>query len=151
MSFQIIIRATPAEFTNSNLILLENQIGIEIDVRNNENTVPPKAKVGDGVTRWNDLEYWNTGGSVQYGDNGGTENVVQVPDADGLLRDGGITDNGTSIVLASDQVLMSAGDASLRVKNDGGPQLFITGLPTSDPSVEGQVWNDSGVLKISAG
>lgn len=29
--------------------------------------------------------------------------------------------------------------------------VFLTGLPTSDPQVEGQLWNDNGVLKISAG
>jgi hypothetical protein len=27
--------------------------------------------------------------------------------------------------------------------------LTATGLPTSDPSVTGQIWNDSGTLKIS--
>lgn len=29
--------------------------------------------------------------------------------------------------------------------------ISATGLPTSDPAVAGQVWNDSGTLKISAG
>jgi len=27
--------------------------------------------------------------------------------------------------------------------------LFLPGLPTADPGVQGQVWNDSGILKIS--
>ena len=29
--------------------------------------------------------------------------------------------------------------------------LLMTNLPTSDPSVAGQLWNDSGILKVSAG
>ena len=29
--------------------------------------------------------------------------------------------------------------------------VIFSGLPTSDPSVEGQLWNDSGVLTVSAG
>lgn len=29
--------------------------------------------------------------------------------------------------------------------------LSISNLPTSDPSVAGRIWNDSGVLKVSAG
>ena len=27
----------------------------------------------------------------------------------------------------------------------------FTGLPTSDPAVAGQLWNDAGTLKVSAG
>jgi hypothetical protein len=27
----------------------------------------------------------------------------------------------------------------------------FTGLPTSDPAVAGQLWNDTGTLKVSAG
>ena len=27
----------------------------------------------------------------------------------------------------------------------------FTGLPTSDPTVAGQLWNDAGTLKVSAG
>ena len=29
-------------------------------------------------------------------------------------------------------------------------QIIFSALPTSDPGVSGQLWNDSGVLKISA-
>ena len=32
-----------------------------------------------------------------------------------------------------------------------GGKIVIKNLPTSDPQVEGQLWNDNGVLKISAG
>ena len=29
--------------------------------------------------------------------------------------------------------------------------ISLTALPTSDPSVAGRLWNDSGTLKVSAG
>jgi hypothetical protein len=29
--------------------------------------------------------------------------------------------------------------------------VIISGLPTSDPSVAGQLWSDSGVVTVSAG
>lgn len=32
-----------------------------------------------------------------------------------------------------------------------GANVLITGLPTSDPSVAGALWSDSGVLTVSAG
>jgi hypothetical protein len=43
----------------------------------------------------------------------------------------------------------SSGGAISIQPNTGG--IKITSLPTSDPSVSGQIWNDSGTLKISAG
>ncbi len=41
----------------------------------------------------------------------------------------------------------SSGD--VLVNNSGA--VFLTDLPTSDPSVANQLWNDSGTLKVSAG
>ena len=32
-----------------------------------------------------------------------------------------------------------------------GRNVFLSGLPTTDPGVAGQIWNDTGDLKISAG
>ena len=32
-----------------------------------------------------------------------------------------------------------------------GANIVITGLPTADPQVVGQLWNDGGVLTVSAG
>lgn len=29
--------------------------------------------------------------------------------------------------------------------------LVVTNIPTSDPAVAGQIWNDDGLLKVSAG
>jgi len=32
-----------------------------------------------------------------------------------------------------------------------GNNLYLVGLPVADPSVVGQLWNDGGILKVSAG
>jgi hypothetical protein len=32
-----------------------------------------------------------------------------------------------------------------------GGTIIISGLPTSDPAVAGQLWNNAGVLTVSAG
>ena len=42
----------------------------------------------------------------------------------------------------------SSGTVRVRVKSDGS--IILSGVPTSDPSTSGQIWNDSGTLKISA-
>jgi len=39
-----------ADWTSANPVLLEREMGLEMDTK--------KAKVGDGVTHWNDLEYF---------------------------------------------------------------------------------------------
>ena len=41
-----------------------------------------------------------------------------------------------------------SGSGNLKID---GSQVDFTNLPTSDPSVAGRLWNDSGTLKISAG
>lgn len=40
---------------------------------------------------------------------------------------------------------------ALRVGTNGVRHLNVAGLPTSNPAVAGDLWNDSGTLKISAG
>ncbi len=35
--------------------------------------------------------------------------------------------------------------------NSDGLRLIMNNLPTSDPSVAGQLWNNSGAVSISAG
>ena len=40
----------------------------------------------------------------------------------------------------------------ISISHDGTNSVVIfTDLPTSDPSVAGQLWSDSGVLTVSAG
>jgi len=43
---------------------------------------------------------------------------------------------------------LDGGDVSTIVNT---VKVLMPNLPTSDPSVAGQLWNDSGTLKISAG
>lgn len=44
------------------------------------------------------------------------------------------------------------GSASYRYRDlHLGRDAYMNGLPTSDPSSAGQLWNDSGTLKVSAG
>ena len=54
-----------------------------------------------------------------------------------------ITNNDDTITLSCDNGNTPSGKI--------GAYVRLQGLPTSDPSVAGQVWNDSGTLKISAG
>jgi hypothetical protein len=47
-------RGTAAQWTASNPVLAEGEAGLETDTR--------KFKVGDGLTAWSSLSYWQTGG-----------------------------------------------------------------------------------------
>ena len=58
------------------------------------------------------------------------------------------------VYIASDGQLVLGGgqDNEVAIGPSGGSvELLIRGLPTSDPAVANQLWNDSGTLKISAG
>ena len=86
-------------------------------------------------------------------------------DADGgevFLRDGSagnygsfIRNNANDLTIASgsSQALIFTGTAAAFQGNlsASGAQIDFTNLPTSDPSVAGRLWNDSGTVKISAG
>ncbi|MBI5687646.1 MAG: hypothetical protein HZC54_21455 [Verrucomicrobia bacterium] len=50
---------------------------------------------------------------------------------------------------AHDVVLRTSNAERLRVRADGG--IVLTGLPAEDPHVSGQLWNNAGVLNVSAG
>ena len=56
---------------------------------------------------------------------------------------------GTTSSTSSFVVEDSGGTDHFEIKDDG--TVFMYNLPTSDPSVAGQLWNDSGALKVSAG
>jgi len=51
----------------------------------------------------------------------------------------------------SEQVLVSTTQTISGAKTLSNAVVKMTNLPTSDPGVAGQLWNDSGTLKISAG
>lgn len=60
----------------------------------------------------------------------------------------------SSVTFSNFLEINSGGTSTLNIHaEDTGNTLVITlaGLPTSDPVVAGQLWNDTGVLKISAG
>lgn len=61
-----------------------------------------------------------------------------------VASDNGFEGNVTGNVVATD--LTVSGDSSI-----DGASLTIANLPTSDPSVAGQIWSNSGVLTVSAG
>lgn len=44
--------------------------------------------------------------------------------------------------------VLNLGSVKLTVS---GANVIITGLPTSDPSVAGALWSNSGVVTVSAG
>ena len=56
------------------------------------------------------------------------------------------TDNGSGGVTT--YIQLDGGDVSTIVNTI---KVMMPNLPTSDPSTAGQLWNDSGTLKISAG
>jgi len=64
-----------------------------------------------------------------------------------VLRIG--TEKGAGGGTARDMELQTDGATRITVKADGA--ILFSGLPTSNPSVSGQLWNDGGTLKISAG
>lgn len=66
----------------------------------------------------------------------------------GKARRGGSADGETVIYVALNAHRYDSRDADGHL---AGLTLKLTDLPTSDPSVAGEVWSDSGVLTVSAG
>jgi hypothetical protein len=62
-----------------------------------------------------------------------------------ILRIG--TEKGTGGGTARDVELQTDGTTRITLKADGA--IIFTGLPTTNPAVTGQLWNDGGTLKIS--
>jgi len=62
----------------------------------------------------------------------------------------GVSSSGTASIGTSnmDLNLSSSGTGAVKVPS---AKVMMTSLPTSDPTTAGQLWNDSGTLKISAG
>lgn len=66
--------------------------------------------------------------------------------ASNTLRIG--TEKGSAGGTARDMELQTDGTTRITVKASGA--IIYSGLPTSNPNVAGQLWNDGGTLKISA-
>ena len=58
---------------------------------------------------------------------------------------------GSAGAATADTVLVSTAQTITGAKTFSNAVVMMTNLPTSDPSVAGQLWNNSGVLNISAG
>jgi hypothetical protein len=84
----------------------------------------------------------------------GTNSYIQQSGTGDLYIQNGVNDK--DVILRSDD---GSGGQTAYITLDGGDvstivntiKVLMPNLPTSDPSVAGQLWNDSGTLKISAG
>lgn len=56
----------------------------------------------------------------------------------------------TSVTFDTDYFTVSDGEVTLKAEV-AALLTIVDNIPTTDPEVVGQVWNDSGVLKVSAG
>lgn len=70
-------RRSAADWTDTNEVLLEGEIGIELGLD------PPPFKIGDGVTAWNDLAYFESGGGGGAGALLAANNLADVDDVAG--------------------------------------------------------------------
>jgi hypothetical protein len=98
-----------------------------------------KATFGDG----DDLQIVHDGTDSAITNTTGNLNFYQNTD-DGDIRF--YNDNGSGGT--TEYFRLDGGDSSTQIKTI---KVLMPNLPTSDPSVAGQLWNSSGDLKISAG
>jgi hypothetical protein len=56
----------------------------------------------------------------------------------------------TSVTFDSDYFTVSDGEVTIKTEV-AALLTIVSNIPTADPDVSGQVWNDGGVLKVSAG
>jgi len=92
-----------------------------------------------------DLNIYHDGSNSYILHNGDTGNLViqnSLDDTDIILK----CDNGSGGTTA--YITLDGSDVSTIVSTI---KVMMPNLPTSDPSTAGQLWNDSGTLKISAG
>ena len=59
--------------------------------------------------------------------------------------------SGGALLIGKTSGLSGAGDLDVDGNTQLDGTLTISGLATSDPSAAGQLWNDSGTVKVSAG
>ena len=104
-------------------------------------TFPDQSRAGFGTN--NDLTIYHDGSNTYMYNNGGDLKIMQAAaDKDLIL----MCDDGSGGETA--YLTLDGGDVSTIVNTI---KVLMPNLPTSDPSVAGQLWNSSGDLKISAG
>lgn len=62
-----------------------------------------------------------------------------------------VMDSSARAIRASAANTVSLGNSTYPLAGIYVGKIYATNLPTADPAVAGQVWNDAGTLKISAG
>lgn len=79
----------------------------------------------------------------------GSDAIVQVGEQDGTA-DGAVKywNNTTKQWVESSAVLISPSTGQITIS--AANNLIISNLPTSDPLNTGEIWNDSGTLKVSS-
>ena len=104
---------------------------------------PDNSLLGFG-TGFGDLQLHHDGSNSYIKNRSVGDLIIQqdVDDRDLILK----CDNGSGGV--TPYITLDGSDLSTRILTQ---KLIISNLPTSDPGVSGQVWNNNGVLNISAG
>ena len=57
------------------------------------------------------------------------------------------------LYIGDDLVLTSSASSETltsETQSDGTSKILLSDLPTTDPQLDGQIWNESGVLKVSS-
>lgn len=120
------LRGTAAAWTSNNTVLLEGELGIEID------STPIQFKIGDGVTAWKDLPYAGGGSAQNIQEVLETGNTI---DLDTVLKFGVLDNVNEAIVMQS---FNSLGDTAYQVyKADSissPANLSVKGLTLSEDS-----------------
>jgi hypothetical protein len=91
-----------------------------------------------------DLQIYHDG-SNSYVEQAGTGDLIirnSTDDKDIRLQ----TDNGSGLV--TDYILLDGSDVSTKILTQ---KVILSNLPTSDPNNAGQLYNESGFLRVSAG
>lgn len=68
-----------------------------------------------------------------------------------VRSEGGFQTVTKSAVTGAVTVTSTLGPATSITSLTASGAVILSGLPTSDPVVAGQLWNDAGTLKVSAG
>jgi hypothetical protein len=75
-------------------------------------------------------------------------NVAKIGQSDSFIG----PPTGYFQLVYGDQLFIQAGATTLmQFLFTGGGSVLLPNLPTADPAVAGQLWNDTGTLKVSAG
>lgn len=82
-------------------------------------------------------------------------NSIQSSDSSAVTISDNLNITGTLSVDSIDTNTINSSDSTQVIVNDGlsvqGTVVMMSNLPTSDPNNAGQLWNNAGVLTVSAG